>query len=158
MLRHQAISPANRLRCALGAALLLAALPAIAALGQPATSIAADGSVLAQQPLQAASAGVSVVRVTTAEGVLVTEYVNQGVVFALSWSGAVMPSLQPLLADAFPTLRAWLGSHPLALNQPIAMDTPQLVVRAAGHMHAFNGLAYLPALVPPGFDLNQIGN
>ena len=149
-------------RAAVGAALLCAALAAHAALGLPESSIAADGSAPALQPLQAQQSGstspVSAQRVVSPTGVQLTEYVSQGVVFAVSWNGAVMPDLPQLLAGAFPALHDWLAAHPLLLNQPIAMDTPQLVVRAEGHMRAFRGFAYLPALVPAGYDINQIGN
>ena len=150
------------LRGAAGVALLGAALAAHAALGLPESSIAADGSAAALQPRQAQQSGatgaVGVQRVVGPTGVRLTEYVSQGVVFAVAWSGAVMPDLSQLLAGAFPTLRDWLAAHPPALNQPIAMDTPQLVVRAGGHMRAFSGIAYLPALVPAGYPVNQIGN
>ena len=151
-------------RAAVGAALLCAALAAHAALGLPESSIAADGSApaLQLQQLQAQQSGsaspVSAQRVVSPTGVQLTEYVSQGVVFAVSWNGAVMPDLPQLLAGAFPALHDWLAAHPLLLNQPIAMDTPQLVVRAEGHMRAFRGFAYLPALVPAGYDINQIGN
>ncbi len=138
--------------------MLACATPAYAALGQPATSIAADGTPTPQHALQAATAGVSTQSVTTPDGVLVTEYVSQGVVFAVTWSGPVMPDLPSLLADTFPTLRAWLAAHPAPPTRPIHMDTPQLVVHAGGHMRAFQGVAYLPAQVPPGYDITQLGN
>ena len=138
--------------------MLACATPAHAALGQPATSIAADGTPTPQHALQAATAGVSTQSVTTPDGVLVTEYVSQGIVFAVTWSGPVMPDLPGLLADAFPTLRAWLDAHPAPLNRPIQMRTASLVVRAEGHMRAFQGVAYLPGQVPAGFDITQLGN
>ena len=143
---------------ALCAALLAGAAPAHAALGRPAQSIAADGTPAPQRALQAAVAGVSAQSVITPEGVLVTEYVSQGTVFAVTWSGPVMPDLSSLLADAFPTLRAWLAEHPAPPTRPIRMDTAQLVVHAGGHMRAFQGVAYLPEQVPPGYDINQLGN
>ena len=138
--------------------LLACAVPAYAALGQGAASITADGTPVAQRALQALASGVTAQSVTTPAGVLVTEYVSQGVVFAVTWSGPVMPDLPGLLADAFPTLHAWLAAHPGPPNQPLRMDTAQLVVHADGHMRAFSGVAYLPAQVPTGFDISQLDN
>ncbi|OIQ86730.1 hypothetical protein GALL_314100 [mine drainage metagenome] len=138
--------------------LLACAAPAHAALGRPADSIPADGTPTTQRALQATSAGVSAQSVVTPDGVLVTEYVSQGTVFAVTWRGPVMPDLNSLLADAFPSLRAWLAAHPAPPNRPIRMDTAQLVVHAGGHMRAFQGVAYLPAQVPPGFDITQLAN
>ena len=151
-------APRNALAVALAACLLGGAAPALAALGRPATSIAADGKPTPGHALQASASGVSAQSVTTPTGVLVTEYVSQGVVFAVTWSGPVMPDLPGLLADAFPTLRAWLDAHPAPLNRPIQMRTASLVVRAEGHMRAFQGVAYLPGQVPAGFDITQLGN
>ena len=138
--------------------LLTCAAPARAALGQAATSIANDGTPVAQHDQQASTSGVTAQSVTTPGGVLVTEYVSQGVVFAVTWNGPVMPDLPSLLADAFPALRAWLDAHPAPPNRPVRMDTAQLVVHAGGHMRAFKGLAYLPAQVPPGYDITQLEN
>ena len=138
--------------------LLACAAPAHAALGQAAASIADDGTPVAQHALQASTSGVTAQSVTTPGGVLVTEYVSQGVVFAVTWNGPVMPDLPSLLADAFPALRAWLDAHPAPPNRPVRMDTAQLVVHAGGHMRAFTGVAYLPAQVPPGYDITQLEN
>lgn len=96
--------------------------------------------------------------VATQLGVTVNEYSAGGVVFAVTWSGPVMPDLSQILGSYFPQYKAAIQARPAGgLNAPVAVQTGQLVVHAFGHMRAFSGEAYAPALVPSGFDVTTLG-
>ncbi len=141
--------------------------PALAALGQGAQSISADGQLLgAPQRLalvqgSAASAASAAATVTTQvvrtpQGVTVTEYLDaSGTVFGLAWHGPVKPDLRQLLGGYFSRYlaSAAAGSGGLASAQTVGND---LVVRSAGSMQGFVGTAYVPSLVPAGFSVAQL--
>jgi hypothetical protein len=141
-------------------ACLLAALwlpgAAQAALGQGAASV--DGDLVRMQAqrrvLQAAS--YTVHELTLAGGTVVREYLaaNQQV-FAVSWSGPSIPDLQPLLGAHYARYQA--AAQAMGRSRAgVAVQDPDLVVRVNGHARAFHGVAYLPSLLPPGFDAGQI--
>ncbi len=172
MLRiHRAIGLAKRLakpaRATLhGAALIaLLALPcapsAQAALGAPAADASADGQVLqpAHMLRSAQPSSISDTTVTTPSGVTVHEYAgSDGIVFAIAWSGPTIPDLENLLGSYFPAYRTWLQAHPgPGYRAPVAVHDPSIVAHAAGHMRAYSGSAYAPALVPAGVDLAALG-
>ena len=150
-------------RAWLGAACLaLVAVPsANAALGQPASSALDDGRPLPQaHGLRAVGPSqVSDTTVVDVSGVTVHEFAGaDGVVFAIAWSGATVPDLQQLLGSYFPGYRAWLQAHPAgSYRSAVRVRTPQIVAHAAGHMRAYFGSAYAPALVPAGVDLASLG-
>jgi hypothetical protein len=145
---------------AAGAVCALLAAAAHAGLGQPLSEAARDGQpvsqvqrVVAQAAAgAAAAAGVQAQTVQTAQGVTVTEYANAaGTVFAITWKGPFKPDLQQLLGAYFaPYLRAAKAQTPqLNLSQVRGED---IVVHSAGRMRGFFGVAWVPSLVPAGFD------
>ncbi len=144
-----------------GCAALVAAPGAHAALGGPASGALADGRPLAQaHALRAAGAAqVSDTTVIDVSGVTVHEYSgSDGVVFAIAWSGATIPDLRQLLGSYFPGYQAGLRARPAAsYRAAVRLRTPQIVAHAAGHMRAYFGSAYAPALVPAGVDLASLG-
>jgi hypothetical protein len=148
----------------LGALLFLFILPApvFATLGQPAASIRQDG-ILQTVPSQARSlaqalpSAVTTQTVRTAQGVLVKEYLNAGgLVFAIAWSGSTVPDLSQLLGDYFGIFHAAVQNSHLPFKAPLVVKQTQLVVNMGGHMRAYSGSAYLPTLVPNGFDLSVL--
>ncbi len=144
--------------CAL--ALAAAAPSARAALGQPASSALADGRPVAAQALRAGGASqVTETTVVDATGVTLHEYSGaDGVVFAIAWAGGTIPDLQQVLGSYFPAYRAWREAHPApSYRSPVRVRSPQIVAHAAGHMRAYAGSAYVPALVPAGVDLASLG-
>jgi hypothetical protein len=148
-------------------ALLACAAPALAALGQGAQSVRADGQLLGAphrlalvqgSAASAASAAATITTqvVRTPQGVTVTEYMNgAGTVFGLAWHGPVKPDLRQLLGGYFSRYlaSAGAGSGGLASAQAVGND---LVVRSAGSMQGFVGTAYVPSLVPAGFSVTQL--
>ncbi len=142
---------------------LILTLPmgAWAVLGGNAATIEQDGQpaeVSSTHQLAQHSSGVQQQSVLTAQNVTVTEYVAGGVVFAISWSGPVIPDMSRLLGTYFPQYAAKLQARQITgRNTPIAVQTPTLVVHASGHMRAYSGSAYAPALVPTGINLTALG-
>src|SRR5579863_7472360 len=87
-----------------------------------------------------------------AAGQTVREYLTRGGrVFAVTWSGPTPPDLSQLLGLYFPEYAGRLAAleHP-GLKRSLRVVTPTLIVESSGHMRAFSGRAYLPALLPPG--------
>ena len=92
------------------------------------------------------------IEITSDNGMRLREFQNRsGVVFAVVWSGPAMPDLQQLLGASYQTYTTALAAanHP-GLKRPLRIATPNLVVESEGHMRAFSGRAYLPALIPAG--------
>jgi uncharacterized protein DUF2844 len=153
--------PARLLRITLFL-LILIALPAsgFASLGGSATSVDAD-RVHVQGALMriVRNDAYALHEIRSASGTMVREYVNSsGTVFAVGWEGPWLPDLRQVLGDHFDRyqaamstrLRARTGRGALAINEP------GLVVQMGGHPRAFIGRAYVPALLPPGLQLESI--
>ena len=162
--RFRARAPAPARLAARMAAMMLAlcAAPAAqAALGGSAAAALADGQAVAPQHSLRASANPQVTDTTvvTPAGVTVHEFSGaDGVVFAIAWSGPQIPDLQQLLGSYFPAYDSWLQAHPpQSYRAPLRVRDPRIVAHAWGHMRAYAGSAYAPALVPAGVDLASLG-
>ena len=136
--------------------------PALAALGGSEASIPADGQLQSSAQARSFAASTIDVRDTTVltpSGVTVHEYSGTaGVVFAIAWSGPTMPDLQQLLGSYFPAYAAWLKANPpQSYRAPVEVRDARIVAHAWGHMRAYEGSAYAPALLPPGVDLRSLG-
>jgi hypothetical protein len=86
-------------------------------------------------------------------GTTVHEYVaRDGVVFAVAWSGPQIPDLRALLGTRFDSYVSALAQQRAAggMHGSTRIAGGDAVVHSTGHMGAFAGLAYLPALLPPG--------
>jgi len=153
---------------AAAACLLVAALGANAhaGLGRPLADAARDGTVLTQAPRlaaqaaagssPAAAAAVQTQTVQTPQGTTVTEYANAaGTVFAITWKGPFKPDLQQLLGSYFAPYVQAASAQPQQLNLSLVKGS-DIVVHSAGRMRGFFGLAWVPSLVPPGFDPSML--
>lgn len=91
-------------------------------------------------------------------GTVVSEYVTQqGVVFAVTWSGPVTPDLKSLLGDAY--FSRFVQSQQARRASPRApqqVAAPDLKIVSGGHQGALHGAAWLPQLVPTGFDMGTL--
>lgn len=88
-------------------------------------------------------------------GNLITEYVStNGVVFALTWRGLFKPDLNKLLGNYFRTYLAVESSS--SRRQTQVVDQDSVVVVSEGRLRNFHGKAYIPALVPNGFSLDDL--
>jgi hypothetical protein len=143
---------AGLLACALGGT-----DAARAALGGDADSVRADAIAMHGEirttPLQA----YDVDEVRTDGGLRIREFVNRrGLVFAVAWEGPVVPDLRRLLGASFPNYAVDPASRPAGLKRAIVVSTRDIVVESSGHLRAFRGHAYLPALVPSGLSPTEL--
>ena len=143
---------------AVGAALLAGAvtLPAFATLGADAASVDSDVAKMKGQARATAAAGYTVKEITLPSGTRVREYVSaEGKVFAVTWSGMSKPNLQQTLGTYFQTYKA-AAAAPHAGHNHLNIHQPDLVLSSGGHMRAWKGKAYVPALLPPNFSVDDI--
>jgi hypothetical protein len=136
---------------------LLASAPAFAGLGGNATPIPADqaaGKTVIRRAVPARS--YTVQDIQSADGVAVREFVTaDGKVFAVTWSGPVMPDLEQLLGAYFSPYHEELQGRGRARG-PVRVERSDLVVESGGHMRAFRGRAYVPQLLPAGVAIDEI--
>lgn len=134
----------------LALALATACAPAAAALGEDASSVAADAAQLQAKTDVATGYRFDVHRLLLPSGIAVKEYVSPaGMVFAVSWQGPDMPDLQQILGRYFQTYVDALQNQEGA-GAPGTVRLPGLVVQSGGHMRAFSGRAYVPLMLPQG--------
>ncbi|MEP6883307.1 MAG: DUF2844 domain-containing protein [Gammaproteobacteria bacterium] len=123
-----------------------------AALGGDTASVFADsadmhGTVRAIPLLQ-----YDIQEITADNGMRLREFLNrEGLVFAVTWSGPVVPDLQRLLGGHFTTYSEALAAlQQPGLHRSLRIASDGLIVELGGHLRAYTGRAYLPALVPSG--------
>ncbi|HEY4975632.1 MAG TPA: DUF2844 domain-containing protein [Steroidobacteraceae bacterium] len=141
-----------RLRLALGAAGMAVLLPAISlgGLGAAAASVEADSIQFHSNHAFRLTLAYTVHDLTLPNATTVREFVgSDGVVFAVSWQGPMLPDLRTLLGSHFQSLQSAPRSQPMAHSR-LLLETPELVIRSEGHLRAFAGQAYLPQLLPAG--------
>ena len=94
---------------------------------------------------------------TLDSGTVVHEYVNAGgIVFAVSWSGPFMPDLDVLLGSYFQYLLAQSQKQSRGDRSHIEVRRDDVVIYSGGRMGAFEGKAWLPALLPAGFKTSDV--
>jgi hypothetical protein len=137
-------------------AALGAGLPARAALGEPAASVDRDRRALSmerQAPRLQAGVAVHELRKPTQT---VREFVDpSGTVFAVAWSGGAAPDLPQLLGAYYAEYRA-AAARRTAARGPRRVESEHVIVETWGHGRALHGRAWLPALVPPGANLDDV--
>ena len=143
----------------------LSGVSAHAGLGRPLSEAANDGKPIAQvqrfsaqfTPGSTASADtVTSQAVQTPQGVTVTEYANAaGTVFAITWKGPFKPDLQQLLGSYFAPYINAANAQTQQLNLSMVKGS-NIVVHSAGRMRGFFGVAWVPSLVPAGFDPSKL--
>ena len=145
----------------MGIVLLMLALPipALAALGGDVTSVQADQAQL-KSTLKTTAAEAYTTHELTAPGkTVIKEYVSpEGKVFAITWSGLFIPSMQQLLGTYFDRFaqvaKAQREGHPG--HRPVSIQQPDFVFQNGGHMRAYVGRAYVPAMVPQGVNVDAL--
>jgi hypothetical protein len=132
--------------------------PVGAHLGGDLAGVQADSRVLQGAVSTSTLADYDVQQIAAAGGQSVREYLTRGgQVFAVTWSGTAPPDLAQLLGPYFPQYAAGLAAldHP-GLKRSVRVATPALIVESSGHLRAYSGRAYLPALLPAGVELAAI--
>jgi hypothetical protein len=133
--------------------------PVWAALGQPATSVERDRTMMKGQLHSRPASGYSIETIVVA-GMTIREYVSSdGLVFAVAWKGTGAPDLPLLLGDYFEEYREGLTTErnrtPRA-RKPLVLKTAHLIVERGGHSRSMWGRAFLPAAMPPGMATQDI--
>jgi hypothetical protein len=131
---------------------LLCAVPSHAGLGKDAADILADSAEMQGLVKSESRQQYDVQVITTGTGMRVSEYLNHsGMVFAVAWAGPVPPDLRRLLGSHYADYSAALAAlNPSGLHRTVRIEASGLVVELGGHMRAYSGRAYLPALMPAG--------
>ncbi len=141
---------------ALATFLLAYAATAHAALGGAPEQFGAEGAT-AVSNMSTSASGYFIRDTTLATGTLVREFVSDGgVVFALSWEGPILPDLRALLGQHFEAMVNESARSPKAGRSQLAVDSSEVVIHSGGHMRAFEGSAWIPALLPLGFSVDEI--
>jgi hypothetical protein len=137
--------------------LVLGACPftaAVAALGGDATSVEADRVSLKGAVRVTPEANFAVHEIT-GNGLVVHEYLSDGKVFAVSWRGPGIPDLKQMLGSYYAQF-AQAASAPHYNRHHLDVATPQVIVQSSGHTRSFFGRAWVPALLPANFAIDQI--
>jgi hypothetical protein len=126
--------------------------PVRAALGSDAASVLTDGAELQGVVHSVPGQQYDIEEINAASGLRVREFLNRnGSVFAVTWSGPVVPDLRTLLGASFDSYaKAVAALKQPGLQRSLRIATPELVVESGGHMRAYSGRAYLPLLIPAG--------
>ena len=137
---------------------LMGASPVYAALGNDAADILIDSAQMHGAVKSESRQQYEVQVITIESGMRISEYLNgNGMVFAVTWAGPVPPDLRLLLGSHYADYTAALAAlnHP-GLHRTARIDTNGLVVDVGGHMRAYSGRAYLPALTPAGVAAGEL--
>ena len=152
-------STVNVKKCVFSSALLIAALSpciAAAALGEPETSVQADGAQLGGSITVSQHASYRLHEIRLPSGTLVREFAgSDGKVFAVAWNGPTVPNLREILGQYFDSY-VTAAKAPHSGHHHLQIRQSDLVVQAAGRMRAFSGRAYLPQAVPSGVSVGDL--
>jgi hypothetical protein len=135
------------------------AASAFGALGGNLDSVQADQARMMAVLNSRETPGYTVHEMKTPAGIVIREYVSPaGRVFGVAWQGPFIPDMRQLLGTYFPQFSAaakrqresHVGRHLLNIQEP------GLVAESNGHMRAYSGHAYDPALLPEGVHGNEV--
>ena len=129
--------------------LILGAAPAWAVLGEPESSVSADGQFLRGQIRDEVHEGYRLHQITDPSGAVVREYVSPaGKVFGISWQGPFVPNMQQLLGSYFTYLQQYAQAQTGRHGGPLIIQKNDFVFTSGGHMRWYHGRAYVPSLLP----------
>ncbi|HTT03765.1 MAG TPA: DUF2844 domain-containing protein [Steroidobacteraceae bacterium] len=138
---------------------LFISAPAHAALGGTVDSVTADTSALRGQLRSTGFVDYDMHQISSGQ-LVVNEYATRaGQVFAITWHGPLPPDLQQLLGSYFPRFQSAAAAVHQAnpgVHRMFDLEQSDLVIRTAGRLRAFGGIAYLPALVPSDVSIDQL--
>jgi hypothetical protein len=136
---------------------LVASTASHASLGEPVSSVAHDHAVMHGKALAVTpTTGYDRHAITTADGTHVHEYATpQGPVFAVAWSGPVLPDLKTLLASHYAQYTSAAHGH-RGSHHEFSMRSDDLELRLVKLPRGFAGMASVPALVPEGVRVEDL--
>jgi hypothetical protein len=129
-----------------------------ATLGGSAGSVTTDRKALsAVQRATTVQPGYTVQELVS-DATKVREYVSPGgIVFAIAWNGMMHPDLTALLGSYAAEYQQAEQKTPRQMGmRHREVSGSNVVVEKWGHMRNLQGRAYIPALVPPGVNLDEI--
>jgi Protein of unknown function (DUF2844) len=129
-----------------------------ATLGESAISVESDRKAFAAvQNITQTRKGYTVQELNS-EANNVREFISStGVVFAVAWNGQSHPDLTSLLGTYVGEYQQALRQNPRHFGKRhFQVKTDRIIVEKWGHMRNMQGRAYIPALVPPGVNINEI--
>jgi uncharacterized protein DUF2844 len=130
-----------------------------ASLGQDVASVESDRAQMQGSRSVTEAQDYVIHEIEAPTGTVVREYARpDGTVFAIAWQGPFIPNLRQLLGAYFAPFaevaKAQQSRH--ARRGTVVVETPDLVVETGGHMRAFFGRAYIPALMPRAFAAGEL--
>jgi hypothetical protein len=94
---------------------------------------------------------------TESTGTVIKEYTDlNGKIFAITWSGQVIPNLEELLGSYFSEYKNPKNFVSHSGHSNLMVSNGDMVVQSRGHLRAFFGTAYLKSAIPSGVDINEI--
>lgn len=129
-----------------------------ASLGGDLTSVLDDAAALHTVAQATPRQEFGMEEIVTDNGMCIHEFLDgNGVVFAVTWSGPVVPDLQQLLGTQFAVYTTVLATRQRrGLQRSVRVATPDLVVESDGHLRNFTGRAYLPAMIPTHVSMAEV--
>ena len=130
-----------------------------AVLGQATTTYPSNAASVFSAPMFAANNLYTMTAVTIDSGIVIKEFTRpDGLVFAVSWRGPVLPDLSSLLGTYFPVFmqaneEAWATGR---RGSPVSVAKDGLVVQASGRRPHFFGYAYVTHLTPSGVNIKDV--
>jgi hypothetical protein len=140
------------------ACLATLSLPALASLGGNLDSVGTDRAHMNARITVSSNDGFNIHQIQAPEGTVVDEYVSStGTVFAVAWHGEFVPDMQQIMGTYFAQYSAALQSQEKHYGRrPLNIKQSGLVLQTGGHMRDYFGRAYIPSLLPQGFDPGTI--
>jgi hypothetical protein len=132
--------------------------PALAALGGDVNSVEQDRAHMNASVQVTHASAYDVHQMQAPSGTVVNEYLSpSGTVFAVAWHGPFAPQMQQILGAYFQQYSAALQARDKHYgHNPLNIQLPGLVVQTGGHMRAYFGRAYVPAMLPEGVTTDDI--
>lgn len=128
--------------------LMLASLPAWAALGDTVSSVDTDAQALGGKHVMVAKVGYNLHQITMKDGSVVNEFVSPaGTVFGVSWHSHFTPNLQQLFGSYMTNYQQGQVVRRIP-RRAVTIQGDNFVYSSFGHMRSFFGRAYVPGLVP----------
>lgn len=124
-----------------------------AKLGADLASVQEDQQAWAASSTRTVLAGATLYSQVLPNGLTVRQYVDgTGLVFAVGWSGPVLPDFERLLASQYPRYIDALRSQ----RRGVSLQEADLVIESSGMMRAFSGRAFLPHKLPGALTAQDI--
>ncbi|MBI3593634.1 MAG: DUF2844 domain-containing protein [Nitrospirae bacterium] len=138
----------------------LAAVPALAVLGEDQNSIESDRQRLSGERKPAREKNGYRLETLKSPSMTLEEYVDSnGTIFAVTWKGAGFPDFEKLFGKYFEEFqKGWVERRKdnRLRRVPIVMKTDHLVVETGGRRRSLMGRAFVPSLFPTGVTEKEI--